>query len=79
MKVIQESQPAVIQFINQLLTVDYPEGTQALLEQNEELLDPELLQVMDMIHQDLLENEREELAQRLSDVRRQAAALIEPA
>jgi hypothetical protein len=77
MKVIQESQPAVIQFINQLLTVDYPEGSQALLEANEEMLDPELLEVMDMIHEDLVENERQELAQRLSDVRHQAAALIE--
>lgn len=79
MKVIQESQPAEIQFINQLLTAEYPDGTQALLEENEEMLDPELLEVMDMIHEDLVENEREELARRLSDVRRQAAALIEPA
>ena len=78
MKVIQESQPAVIQFINHLLTAEYPEGTQALLEQNGALLDPELLEVMDMIHEDLVENEREELARRLSQIRKQAEDLILP-
>lgn len=76
-KVMQESQPPVIQFINQLVTADYPDGTQALLEENEEMLHPELLEVMDMIHEDLVENEREELARHLSQIRQQAKALIE--
>jgi hypothetical protein len=76
MKVIQESQPPEIRFINQLLSADYPQGTQALLEENEALLQPQLLKVMDMIHEDLLESEREELAQRLAQVRQQAAGLI---
>ena len=76
MKVIQESQPPEIRFINQLLSAEYPEGTQALLEENEALLQPQLLKVMDMIHEDLVESEREELARRLAQVRQQAAGLI---
>ena len=76
MKVIQESQPPEIRFINQLLSAEYPEGTQALLEENEALLQPQLLKVMDMIQEDLVESEREELARRLAQVRQQAAGLI---
>lgn len=78
LNVIQESQPAIIRFINQLVSADYPRGTQALLEENEDLLDPQLLEVMDMIHEDLIQSDRQELAQRLSQVRQQAARLIEP-
>ena len=77
MKVIQESQPAVVRLINQLLSADYPQGTQALLEENQALLGPELLEVMDQIGQDLVQGDRQTLAERLSQVRRQAAALLE--
>jgi hypothetical protein len=76
MSVIQESQPPVVRFINQLVSADYPRGTQALLEENQDMLDPELLEVMDMIHEDLVEGDRQELAQRLAQVRQQAAGLI---
>lgn len=76
MEVIQESQPPVVRFINQLVSADYPRGTQSLLEENRDLLDAELLEVMDMIHEDLVHSDRQELAQRLSDVRQQAAGLI---
>jgi hypothetical protein len=76
MSVIQERQPPVVRFINQLVSADYPRGTQALLEENQDMLDPELLEVMDMIHEDLVEGDRQELAQRLAQVRQQAAGLI---
>jgi hypothetical protein len=77
MKVIQENQPEVIRFINQLVSAAYPEGTQALLEENDDLLDAQLLEVMDMIHEDLVQSDRQDLAQRLSQIRRQAAALMD--
>jgi hypothetical protein len=77
MKVIQESQPEVIRFINQLVSADYPQGTKALLEENEALLNPQLLEMMDVIHDDLVQGNRQELAERLSKVRSQVAALVE--
>lgn len=77
MKVIQESQPVVIQFINQLLAAEDPEERLTLLEESEEHLDGQLLEVMDMIHEDLVQSDRQELARRLSQVRQQAAAIIE--
>jgi hypothetical protein len=77
MRVIQEGQPPVVRLINELISADYPQGTQALLEENQHLLEPQLLQVMDTIHEELVRGDRQELAERLSQVRRQAAALID--
>ncbi|MFC2037429.1 CpXC domain-containing protein [Chloroflexota bacterium] len=76
MKLLQESQPPEIQFINQLLTTDYPGGTQALLEENRSLVNAQLLEIMHVVGEDLTQNGRIELGQRLAQIREQAAAMV---
>ncbi len=76
LQLVQESQPAEIQFINQLLAADYPNGTRALLEQNRDRLDGELLELMRAIEEDVRQDGRTELSQRLAEIQRQVAELI---
>ena len=77
LQLVQESQPPEIQFINQLLTVDYPNGTKALLEQNRDLLDGELLELMRLIEEDVRQDGQTELSQRLAQIQRQVAELMQ--
>jgi hypothetical protein len=76
MQIIQESQPPEIRFINRLLEEDDPAARQTILEENRDQVNEQLLQIMDMIGQDLAENRRDELAQRLEAVRQQAARMV---
>jgi hypothetical protein len=76
LRLVQESQPKEIQFINQLLVAEYPDGTQTLLAENSQMVGPELLEIMQLVEQDLTESGRGEMAQRLAQIREQAAALI---
>jgi hypothetical protein len=75
MRLIQESQPPEIQFINSLLTADYPDGTQALLEENRQQLDDRMLELMRLVEDDLSQSGRSELAQRLAEIQKQAASV----
>ena len=72
---VLESQPPEIQFINQLLSAEYPEGTLALLQENRQNISDRLLEVMRLVAEDLGKNGREEAAQRLAEVREQARGL----
>jgi len=74
MRLVQDSQPPEIQFINRLLTAEYPDGTQALLEANRERIDDQMLEFMELIENDLTESGRVELAKRLAEIRKQAAS-----
>jgi hypothetical protein len=76
MQLIEESQPFEIRFINELLSADYPAGTQALLEERRTMVNEELLGLMELVEQDLAEENRAELAGRLAQVRQQAAELL---
>jgi hypothetical protein len=74
-RLIQESQPPEIQFINGLLTADYPNGTQALLEENRQQIDDRMLELMRLVEDDLTQSGRVELAQRLAEIQKQAASI----
>jgi hypothetical protein len=76
MKVLEESQPPEIQLINQLLAAEYPGGTQALLEENRQVIDSKFLELMQIAGQDLIKRGREEVSGRLAQIREQAAAMI---
>jgi hypothetical protein len=76
MKLIRESQPPVIQFINELLEADYPEGTRNLLEQRRDQLDERLLELMSAVSEDLARGGRETAAERLRQIRQQASAML---
>jgi hypothetical protein len=75
MELVQESQPPEIRFVNQLLTADYPEGTQALLEENHERVDDRLLELMRLISDDFSRRGRPEVARLMEQIRKQAAAI----
>lgn len=76
MGLIQESQPPEIQFINRLLTAEYPDGTQALLDENHEQVNAQLLEIMRLVAEDLEQSGREQVAQHLAQIREQAAAMV---
>jgi hypothetical protein len=78
-ELVLESQPPQVQLINRLLTVEYPDGTQALLEENRQHVDARLIEMMDAATEDLSQSGREEAAARMAQVREQAAALVGPA
>lgn len=75
MKLIEESQPPEVQLVNKLLAAEYPDGTQALLEENRQQITSELLEIMQLVGQDLTQSGQEEAAQHLAQVREQATAL----
>ena len=76
MKLIQESQPPEIQFINSLLTSDYPDGTMEILEENREQVNEHMLELMRLVEDDLKQGGRVELAHRLAEISEQAISLI---
>lgn len=77
MKLIQESQPPEIRFINSLLTADYPDGIQALLQENREQIDERMLELMKLVEDDLQQSGRTALAERLAQIRTQAASIAQ--
>jgi hypothetical protein len=74
---IQESQPPELRLINDLLNAEYPEGTQALLEENRDLITPEFVEILSLAGEQLTENNRQETAQRLAQIQSQAAAMAQ--
>ena len=76
MELIAEMQPPEIRFINTLLGAQYPAATQSLLEENPLQVNTRLVEIMRMIEQDLTQNGRAEMAQRLSQVRAQAEIMV---
>jgi gas vesicle protein len=75
-QLIEESQPPEIQLINQLLAAEYPAGTQVLLEENRQAIGSEFMELMRIVGQDLSQKGREELGQRLAQIREQASKMV---
>jgi hypothetical protein len=76
-ELIRESQPPEIQFINELLSAEYPDGTQALLKDNSQEVTPRLLEMMRLVEDSLSQSGRESVAQRLTEIREQAKAMMQ--
>lgn len=74
--IVEEDAPPEIRFINQLLRAEYPQGTQELLEENAEQVNDELLEIMDALGENLEASGREEMGQRLGEIRQQAEAIL---
>ena len=72
MRLIQDSQPPEIQFVNQLLSEDYPEGTRAALEAKRGQLDDRMFGIMAAVRENLLRQGQEQAANRLSEIEAQA-------
>jgi hypothetical protein len=74
-EVMQESAPPQIRFINQLLQADYPDGTRAMLKDNQASLDDEMLNLFDVLASDLAERGDTETSERLAQIKAQAQLL----
>lgn len=76
LELAQENAPPEIKLINQLMQAEYPKGTKKVLEKNATQVTAQLIQVMDFIAEDLKRGGHNEAAQRLSDIRTQAATMV---
>ena len=78
MGMIQEGLPPEVQFVNPLLTEEYPDGTRAMLKENREAVTSEVLDLMDEMAKELAQrddDEAKDTAKRLRDIRAQAMLL----
>jgi len=76
LKLLQESAPPEIRLINQLMQAEYPKGTKRVLKENATQVTAELIKVMDSMAENLRQGGHNEAAQRLSDIRAQAARMV---
>jgi len=74
-EVMQESAPPQIRFINQLLQAEYPDGTRAMLRDNQAQLNDEMLSLFDVLASDLAERGDTETSERLTQIKAQAQLL----
>ncbi len=76
MQQVQAAQPPEVQFINELLSADYPSGTRKLLVERRAELTPDFLAAMDEIAHMMEQQGQAEAAKRLRDIRGQAALVV---
>ena len=76
MKVIEESQPPEVQFLNQLLLAEYPDETLGLLQENSQMVDTKLLELMHLVGEDMKEGGRVQVAEKLAQIQKQAEGLV---
>jgi hypothetical protein len=76
MEMLEESMPPEVRFVNRLLEEEFPEGTQAMLEENREQVNGALLEAMEAIAKDLERQRQATAAKRLRDVRGQAVLMV---
>jgi len=79
MQLIQDSAPPEVQFVNELLTEPYPDGTRTFLQNHREELSPEFIDYLGQMADEMAAREGEEAAEmvkRLRDIRSQAMLMI---
>lgn len=75
--ILQEALPAELRLVNELVSTDYPEGTQKLLEERRAEWNTDFLEILQVLAEDLEAQERNEVAQRLRDIHAQAEAILQ--
>lgn len=78
LQIMQESMPPELQFVNELLAQEYPQGTEKLLRARQAEVNADFLEVLEALAEDLETQQRPETAQRLRDIRAQAQAIANP-
>ncbi len=73
---MQEGLPPELRLVNELLSADYPEGTEKLLQERRSEWDAGLLPVLDDLAKDLEAQGRTSVAERLKGIRGQAEQLL---
>jgi hypothetical protein len=79
MNLMQAGAPPEVQFINELVMAPYPDGARQLLQENREVVTPELLDLIGQMADQMAEEEGEdaaEMVKRLRDIRAQAQLMI---
>jgi hypothetical protein len=76
MQIIAERQPPEIQIISALMQAKYPEETQKLLEEVKDMTDDRLLTVMIQYADQLSQNDRSDLAAKLTQIMIQARGIL---
>ncbi len=79
MSLMQAGAPPEVQFINELVTAPYPDGTRKLLQENREAMTSELVDLIGQMADEMAANEGEdaaEMVKRLRDIRAQAQLMI---
>jgi hypothetical protein len=79
MSVLEESMPAEMQLVNDLLRAPYPDGTRALLRERQAEVTTEVLELMDRLAEEAVEREGPDgadVAKRLKDIKAQAMLLV---
>lgn len=76
MQVVRENAPPELRFISDLLAQESPQATQTMLQEQAAGFGPRLLDLMDALVRDLLARGDQPTAQRLVDLREQAAEIV---
>lgn len=76
MQQMQSAQPPEVQFINELLSTEYPGGTRKLLTARREELTPDFLAALEQVADMMGQQGQPEVAKRLRDIRGQAALVV---
>jgi hypothetical protein len=76
MKFIEESQPPEVQFLNHLLSAEYPDETLNLLQENGQMVDSKLLELMQLVGEDMKNEGRGVVAEKLAQIQEQAKGLV---
>ena len=77
-KLMEEDLPPELRLINQLLTAEYPQGTERLLRDSHAEWNVEFVHMLDSLAGDLDAQQRPDTAQRLREIRAQAEAILKP-
>jgi hypothetical protein len=74
-EVMQESAPPQVRLINRLLQAEYPDGTRAMLRDNQAQIDQDMMTLFDVLANDLAERGDTGTSERLNQIKAQAQLL----
>ena len=75
-QVLEDSAPAELKLIDELLRADYPDGTRKILSDNQTMVNSELVELMEVLVQDLADRGETQTGERLTAVRAQAQLML---
>jgi hypothetical protein len=73
---LEDSAPAELKLIDELLRADYPDGTRKILSDNQTMVNSELVELMEVLVQDLADRGETQTGERLTAVRAQAQLML---
>jgi hypothetical protein len=77
LSILQEGLPPQLRMVNELLDADYPQETLKILQERNAQLDAEMLDLLETLAADLESQGRKDAAQKLAQIRSQAAEILQ--